>query len=130
MSDVPYGYIKEECESFSKLYSVGFFKRFETVERYGKTYYRINQYEVESLLGFKFDETYHSDCWMRYALFEKQEESYDIYRPELDTEDEYGYETVRFNRYVVQRTTFENDYHGYIALPMNNGGFWLLYFEC
>lgn len=126
-SDIPYGYIKEELEGLEFIESIGFISGFDEVQRYGKTCYQIRPTDVSALKATLSDPY---TGWFDTVCFDKQKEFYDVYDPELDAEDEYGYRTLEWDEYVHQRTEWEDCYYGFIAFQMTDGRFWLLYYKC
>lgn len=56
---------------------------------------------------------------MRY--FQKQHESFESW----DSDEKY-----EFDIYIHQTTVMEDSYYGYMCLPLKDGRYWLVYYEC
>ena len=128
-SNIPYGYIKEELGCMEEVTSVGFISGFNPTKRGGKDVFQIKEEDSERIL----QDLGELQCneWFQYAFFNKQWEAYDLPSPKGYSEEEWDTIVYEWEEFVAQRSDYWGDtYYGYIALPMEDGRFWLLYYKC
>ena len=125
-SDVPYDYIKEEITGLEYIESVGFFSGFDTTQKYGKTYYILKPEDVKKLNRNESGENLWS--WLDFALFTVEDREYEFVSEENG--EYYVTKKVKFVEYIAQRCDFEDCYRGFIGLPMTDGRYWMIYYNC
>ena len=147
LSYMPADFYREEAENLSHIWSLGFVDVVE-VEKYGKTYYNLTE---ESLKEIFPDDGFHRnpnlevqeelyDVWVKKdSMTELQKEIYDKWVADgktseyvqeyEDAPDEFTI-THSMNKLIRQYCNYEDDYSGYIALPMKDGRYWLIEFNC
>lgn len=128
-SEMPYAYIREELSCMDEVISIGFISTFIPLTRYGKEVFQIKDEECSKLLEGLGD--LQNIEWFQHAYFEKQWNAFDLPIPKGYSEDEWDPQIYEWDEYIAQRSDYWGySYFGYIALPMTNGRFWLLYYKC
>lgn len=126
-SEYPYDYLREELKGLDYVESVGFVTGFYEVEEYGRKRYRLNSDGLEELKQTLSDSHLN---WFDKVSFDKQDESWDYIVSGSGEDDNVEFQTAVWTLYIHQHTEWEDSYYGFFALPMSDGRFWLLYYQC
>lgn len=146
LSYMPADYYREEAENMMNLWSYGFVEVEETTQ-YNKTYYKLTESSVKEAFG---------DSIQQYLTLKTQEETWDEWFESVDklpihikeiydkwiengqfgdnveTYDDSDEVQITHTMTILIRqfNSYEDDYHGYIALPMKDGRYWLIGYSC
>lgn len=146
LSYMPADYYREEAENMMSLWSYGFVEVEETTQ-YNKTYYKLTETSVKEAFG---------DSIQQYLTLKTQEETWDEWFESVDklpkhikeiydkwiengqigdnveTYDDSDEVQITHTMTILIRqfNSYEDDYHGYIALPMKDGRYWLIGYSC
>lgn len=127
-SDIPYDYLREKLEGLECVESIGFVSGFYEVKKSGRVQYRLNSDGLKELKQALPDP--HLKKWFNKVSFDKQDEFWDYIVSGSGEADDVEYQTAVWTSYCHQRTEWKGSYYGVFALPMSDGRFWLLYYNC
>lgn len=128
-SDMPYRHIKEELSCMDEITSIGFISGFVPTKRYKKEVFQIKDEDSVRLLEELGD--LQNNEWFQHAYFDKQWNAFDLPIPNGYNEEEWDTQTYEWDEFIAQRSDYWGDsYYGYMAIPMKDGRYWLLYYKC